>query len=130
MANLPASKPLVLIVEDEPDFREIIGRVLQEHGYEVQTAPCGEDGLKRYAELAPDVVLLDVHLPDMSGFDICRKIRAEGPRADTPILICTVRSEVAPVAEGLNSGATDYVIKPFQVDDLLERVAAALNAER
>lgn len=129
MAN-PATRPLVLIVEDEHDFRDLMTQVLEGNGYEVRSAPNGEDGLKLYSELAPDVVLLDVHLPDMSGFDICRKIRAEGPRADTPILICTVRSEVAPVAEGLNSGATDYVIKPFNVEDLLERVESALAAAR
>mgnify|MGYP001612631442 CR=1 FL=1 len=119
-------KRRILIVEDESDFRDLIGHLLSEKGYDVDTAANGEEGLRLYGELAPDLVLLDVHLPDMTGFEICRKIRAEGPRATTPILICTVRSEVAPVAEGLGSGATDYVIKPFQVSDLLDRISAAL----
>jgi DNA-binding response OmpR family regulator len=117
----------VLIVEDEADFRDLIGHVLEENGYRVSAAANGEDGLKLYEAGAPDLVLLDVHLPDMTGFEICRKIRDKGPRPDTPILICTVRSEVAPVAEGLGSGATDYVIKPFELSDLLRRVAAALG---
>ncbi len=117
----------ILIVEDEVDFRELLLHVLTEKGYRVSAAGNGEDGLRLYSEGAPDLVLLDVHLPDMSGFEICRKIRAEGPRPETPILICTVRSEVAPVAEGLSSGATDYVLKPFQVSDLLERIQTALS---
>jgi DNA-binding response OmpR family regulator len=121
-----AVKRRILIVEDESDFRDLIGHLLSEKGYDVKTAANGEEGLRLYSEVSPDLVLLDVHLPDMTGFEICRKIRAEGPRAATPILICTVRSEVAPVAEGLGSGATDYVIKPFQVNDLLDRISAAL----
>lgn len=121
-------KRRILVVEDESDFRDLIRHLLSEKGYDVNTAANGEEGLRLYSELAPDLVILDVHLPDMTGFEICRKIRAEGPRAETPILICTVRSEVSPVAEGLGSGATDYVIKPFQVGDLLERISTALAA--
>src|SRR5579883_516384 len=121
---MPGKK--ILIVEDEVDFRELLTHVLGQKGYDVTAAGNGEDGLSAYRDGSPDLVLLDVHLPDMSGFEICRKIRAEGPRPQTPILICTVRSEVAPVAEGLSSGATDYVLKPFQVSDLLERIETAL----
>lgn len=116
----------VLVVEDEVDFRELVEHVLRDKGYDVATAPNGAEGLQLYEAKPFDVVLLDVHLPDMTGFEICRRIRTQGPRPQTPILICTVRSEVAPVAEGLSSGATDYVIKPFQISDLLERIEAAL----
>ena len=122
------NRPRILIVEDEPDIRELVTHVLTDKGYEVEAAPNGEEGLRLYAERAPDLLLLDVNLPDMTGFEICRKIRLHGPRPQTPILICTVRSEVAPVAEGLSSGVTDYVIKPFLIADLLERIAAALAA--
>ena len=122
------TKRRILIVEDESDFRDLMSHVLSEHGFKVEAAPNGEEGLRLYAKFVPDLLLLDVHLPDMTGFEICRRIRAEGPRPKTPILICTVRSEVAPVAEGLSSGATDYVIKPFQISDLLERIEAALAA--
>lgn len=121
----------ILIVEDEADFRDLLRHVLEEKGHEVEAAGNGEEGLSLYRSAAPDLVLLDVHLPDMTGFDICRRIRAEGPRPETPVLMCTVRSEIAPVAEGLNSGANDYVIKPFAVSDLIERINAALSeAER
>src|SRR5688572_16243685 len=116
-----AAKPKILVVEDEEDFRQILVHLLQKEGYFAVSACNGEDGLKAYAKEAPDLVLLDVHLPDMTGFEICRKIRGEGPRPQTPIILCTVRSEVAPVAEGLGSGATDYVVKPFEIKDLMSR---------
>lgn len=117
----------VLIVEDEADFRDMLKHVLEHAGYNIAAASNGEEGLALYRQTAPDAVVLDVHLPDMSGFEICRKIRLEGPRPETPVLICTVRSEVAGVAEGLGSGATDYILKPFQVSDLLERLRGALH---
>ncbi len=122
------SKPKkVLVVEDEADFRDMLTQILERAGYAVSAAPNGEEGLALYRTAAPDVVILDVHLPDMSGFEICRQIRLQGPRPQTPILMCTVRSEVSGVAEGLGSGATDYVLKPFQVSDMLERVRRVLQ---
>lgn len=125
-----AAKTRILVVEDEADFRDLITHLLREKGFDVVAAANGEEGLRLYAECSPDLVLLDVHLPDMTGFEVCRRIRAEGPRPTTPVLLCTVRSEVAPVAEGLSSGADDYVIKPFQVCDLLERIRAALDKQK
>ena len=117
----------ILIVDDTPANLRLLGDLLTMKGYAVATAPNGEEGIRLYESGAPDLVLLDVHLPDMTGFEICRRIRTQGPRPQTPVLICTVRSEVAPVAEGLSSGATDYVLKPFQVSDLLERINTALS---
>ena len=125
-----APKTKILVVEDEEDFRTILIHLLQKEGYQAFSAGNGEEGLKAYVKEAPDLVLLDVHLPDMTGFDICRKIRAEGPRAKTPIILCTVRSEVAPVAEGLGSGADDYVVKPFEIRDLLDRISSALRGRQ
>jgi len=119
----------ILAVEDEEDYRALLEHVLREAGFEVVTAPNGEEGLEAYAAESPDLVLLDVNLPDMDGMEICRKIRAEGPRKDTPILFCTIRSAVGRVAEGLKSGGTDYVVKPFQVEDLLQRVNKALEKD-
>jgi DNA-binding response OmpR family regulator len=84
--------------------------------------------LALYREVAPNAVILDVNLPDMTGYEICRNIRDQGPRPDTPVLICSIRSEVSGVAEGLGCGATDYVIKPFEVKDLLDRLNRALQA--
>ena len=118
----------ILVVDDEADFLAIVSHILEKHGYRVVTAANGSEALERYAADKPDLVVLDANLPDMDGFEICRRIRANGPRPDTPILLCTVRSEVTPVAEGLSAGATDYILKPFEVTDLLERVGKALKA--
>jgi DNA-binding response OmpR family regulator len=120
----------ILIVEDDPDFQKMIIACLEHAGYKVRAAGNGEDGLALYAQCAPKAVVLDVNLPDMSGFDICRKIRADGPKPETPVIMCTVRSEIAGVAEGLGCGATDYVLKPFQMEDLLSRLRRAMDPEK
>ncbi len=120
----------ILVVEDEPDLQEILTHVLANAGYSVRAAGNGEEGLNLFDEFSPDLALLDVHLPDMSGFEVCRKIRQHKNRSKTPIIICTVRSETSGVAEGLDAGADDYVLKPFEVDDLLERVAEVFEKAR
>jgi DNA-binding response OmpR family regulator len=117
----------LLVVEDDEDFRAVLKDVLGGAGYEVHAAVNGEEGLALYAEKSPDLVVLDVHLPDMTGIDICRRIRGAGPRPGTPIILCTVRAEFGPVSEGLAAGADDYVVKPFEVHDLLARVESALK---
>ncbi|MEE8424245.1 MAG: response regulator [Elusimicrobiota bacterium] len=116
----------ILVVDDEEDFRSLLETVLKRAGYSVVTAESGESGLAAHKKESPDLIVLDVQMPDMGGFEVCRRIRADGPRKDIPILFCTVRSAVAPVAEGLNVGANDYVLKPFDTEDLLSRVEAAL----
>lgn len=117
----------ILVVEDEEDFRALLSGLLSKEGYAVATAENGEEGIAAYKREAPDLVILDVQLPDMEGFEICRRIRAEGPNSQVPVLFCTIRSAVAPVAEGLKAGATDYVIKPFETKDMLARVKKALS---
>jgi DNA-binding response OmpR family regulator len=117
----------ILVVEDEPEYRELAERVLSQAGYRVLTAGTGQAGLKAFRDEHPDLILLDVMLPDMVGFDLCRRIREDPSRGETPVLFCTVRSAVSSLAEGLKAGSTDYVIKPFDPKDLLERVRAALK---
>ena len=119
----------ILVVEDEEEYRLLLATVLGEAGYKVFAAGTGKKGLELFAANAPDLILLDVMLPDMVGFDFCRKIRAGAAAPETPILFCTVRSAVASLARGVREGATDYVLKPFVVPDLLKRVRAALRAE-
>lgn len=118
-------RPLILVVDDEHDFRAIATHVLERGGYEVVAAENGAEGLRLFKERAPDLMVLDGHLPDLDGFEICKRLRADG--AKTPILLCTVRSALSTVAEGIEAGATDYVLKPFAMEELLERVAAALR---
>lgn len=126
MPAAPAKKK-ILVVEDEPDYRVILRDILGKAGYAVLDATTGEKGLSLFREERPDLLLLDVMLPDMTGFDFCEKIRAGKLLARTPILFCTVRSAVSQLARGVKSGGTDYVIKPFVPEDLLARVRAALR---
>ncbi|MBI5242398.1 MAG: response regulator transcription factor [Elusimicrobia bacterium] len=116
----------ILIIEDEPDYLALLEHLLAGAGYSVVKAVNGEAGLKAFKEKKPDLVLLDLNLPDMDGLDVCRGIRAQEP-PKTPILLCSVRSAVASVGEGLKAGADDYVLKPYDEADLLARIKARLK---
>lgn len=119
----------ILVVDDEEEYRALLTRVLARAGYAVAAASNGAQALALYAEGEPDLVLLDVMLPDAIGFELGKKLRASG-RPKTPILFCSVRSAASSLAEGLRAGSADYVLKPFDPEDLLARVRAALRAER
>jgi len=122
-----SAKKKILVVEDEEEYRLLFGEVLGAAGYTVFAAPNGEEGLRLYAAEKPDLVILDVMLPDVLGFEFCQKVRDGKVRPNTPILFCTVRSAVSQLARGVKSGGTDYVLKPFAPEDLLARVRAALS---
>jgi DNA-binding response OmpR family regulator len=119
----------ILVVDDEEEYRLLLSRVLTAAGYEVFAAGTGQEGLKLFAARRPDLILLDVMLPDMLGFEFCRKIRGGSNAPGTPVLFCTVRSAVSSLARGIREGSTDYVIKPFVPKDLLKRVSAALSGK-
>lgn len=123
-------KKKILVVDDEEEYRALLCRVLGAAGYDVFSAGNGQDGLKLYASRSPDLVMLDVMLPDMLGFDFCRKIRGGDDAPQTPVLFCSVRSAVSSLARGIREGSTDYVIKPFVPEDLLKRVRAALEEKK
>ena len=123
----PVPGPLILVVDDERDFRAIVARVLERAGYEVVTAADGLEGLRVFSQRTPDLVVLDGHLPDIDGFEVCRRLRVLPHGKDVPVLLCTVRSALATVAAGFDAGATGYVLKPFEMEELLESVAAALK---
>jgi DNA-binding response OmpR family regulator len=116
--------PTVLVVEDEEHLRYTLAYNLRKAGYTVEVAATGPEALDRYGYMAIDLVLLDVMLPGLSGFDVCRQIR----RSSTiPILMLTARSDEIDTVVGLELGADDYIAKPFRVRELLARVAAALR---
>ena len=120
-------RPLVLVIDDEHDFLAIVSHVLDHGGYDVVSAGNGEDGLKMFDDYRPDLVVLDGNLPDLDGLEVCRRLRARETGKTVPVLMCTVRSALPIVGEGLASGVTDYVLKPFEMEELLERVASALK---
>jgi DNA-binding response OmpR family regulator len=121
---------LILVVDDEHDFRVIVSHVLTTGGYRVVTAADGLEGLRKFEESSPDLVVLDGNLPDIDGYEVCRRLRATPQGAEIPILMCTVRSAVATVSAGFEAGISGYVLKPFEMEELLERVGAALEAAR
>jgi two-component system response regulator RegX3 len=114
----------VLVVEDEPSLAESIAFALEVEGYEVVTAGSGREGIARARELNPALVLLDVMLPESSGLDVCRQIRAE---SDVPIIMLTARDSEADKVAGLELGADDYVTKPFSMRELVARVRAQIR---
>ncbi|MGW7004121.1 response regulator transcription factor [Streptomyces sp. NPDC054933] len=116
---------LALVVEDDATLAEALTTALEVHGYRVEAVGDGRLGLERIRTAAPDVVLLDVMLPELDGLTVCRRVRADGDR--TPILMLTARSAVADRIDGLDAGADDYLPKPFDLDELIARVRALLR---
>jgi DNA-binding response OmpR family regulator len=115
----------ILIVEDEQAVARGLEYGLREEGYRVILAGNGREGLAKALEEAPDLIILDIRLPDVSGFDVCREMRAHGLRQ--PILILTVRDEEADKVLGLELGADDYLTKPYSLRELISRVRALLR---
>jgi two-component system response regulator VicR len=115
----------VLIVEDEKNIVDILRFNLQREGYQTVETYDGEDGLNKALTLDPDLILLDVMLPKMNGFDVCHQLRAEG--RNVPVIILTAREEEADKVLGLEIGADDYITKPFSMRELIARVGANIR---
>ena len=114
----------VLIVEDDANIRELLHLYLEKDGYAVTIAADGGQGLEKFRAIKPDLVLLDVMMPVMDGWAVCKAIRAEG---DTPVIMLTAKGETDDKVMGLKAGADDYVTKPFEMKELLARIEAVLR---
>lgn len=114
----------ILVVDDEPQIRRVMRVILSGENYEVVEARSGDAALLRFREFLPDLVLLDLNMPGMSGLEACRAIREN---SDVPIVVLTVRREEEEKVEALDAGADDYVTKPFGKHELLARIRAALR---
>jgi two-component system phosphate regulon response regulator PhoB len=121
------SKPLVLVVEDEAPLVTMLRYNLERQGFRVEEAADGEEALEKIAERKPDLVLLDWMLPGVSGLEICRQLRRRNSTRELPVIMITARTEEQDAVRGLNTGADDYVTKPFSVDFLLARMRALLR---
>ena len=121
------SKPLVLVVEDEAALATMLRYNLEKQGFRVEEAADGQEALTRIAETLPDLVLLDWMLPDMSGLEVCRQIRRRPNTRDLPVIMVTARTEDQDAVRGLNTGADDYITKPFSMEALLARMRALLR---
>jgi two-component system OmpR family response regulator len=124
MSSRPAG-PVLLVVEDEPGLRDVLVNALRFAGFETVQAACGMDALRAVARHRPDLIVLDVLLPDLTGFEIVRQIRGTGQQ--TPVLFLTARDATEDKVHGLRIGGDDYVTKPFSLDEVLARVEALLR---
>jgi len=122
-----SSKPYVLIVEDEAALATMLRYNLEKQGFRVEEAVDGQEALTRIAEATPDIVLLDWMLPVMSGIEVCRQIRRRPATRDLPVIMVTARTEDQDAVRGLNTGADDYITKPFNMEALLARMRALLR---
>lgn len=117
-------QPMVLVVEDEPSFVEALKVGLAREGFRVQTAADGMEALERFDAIKPDLVLLDVMLPRLSGIDVCRQLRK---RSQVPIIMVTAKGAEIDTVVGLEVGADDYVTKPYRIRELVARMRAVLR---
>lgn len=117
----------ILAVDDEPDVLTIVQSALQSEGYEVETAANGQDCLEAAKANPPDLILLDVMMPGMSGFDVLRELKAHDPTSRIPIIMLTGLSERKKIQEALASGIDYYIIKPFDFHDLIIKVHQVLS---
>jgi len=114
----------ILVVDDEPQIRRVMRMALASQGFEVIEARSGEEGLEKFRERLPDLVLLDLNMPGIGGLETCRRIRLG---SEVPIIVLTVRSKEEEKVEALDAGADDYVTKPFGMKELLARIRAAIR---
>jgi two-component system OmpR family response regulator len=120
-----AEGPKVLVVDDEPNIRELVQVALNFHGFAVTTGATGEDALQLADAFRPDLIVLDVLLPDIDGFEVCRRLRSVAN--DVPVIFLTARDATADTVTGLTIGGDDYITKPFSVEALVARVRAVLR---
>ena len=122
--------PTVLIVEDEPSQREVLAYNLKAEGFEVITADNGDDALLLVEEQEPDLILLDWMMPNLSGIEVCRRLKSRRETRSIPILMLSARSEDVDKVRGLETGADDYLVKPYSVVELIARVRSHLRRTR
>ncbi len=122
--------PTVLLVEDEPAQREVLGYNLEAEGFRVSSASNGEEALLLVDEMRPDIIVLDWMMPNVSGIEVCRRLKSRADTRSIPIIMLSARSEEVDRVRGLETGADDYVIKPYSIVELMARVRAQLRRVR
>lgn len=127
---MSTDQPSVLLVEDEPAQREVLRYNLEADGFRVTSAENGEEALVLVNEAAPDLIVLDWMLPNVSGIEVCRQLKTRSDTRGVPIIMLSARSEEVDRVRGLETGADDYVIKPYSVIELMARIRAQLRRSR
>ncbi|HBS50605.1 MAG TPA: phosphate regulon transcriptional regulatory protein PhoB [Rhodobacteraceae bacterium] len=123
-------QPSVLVVEDEMAQRAVLSYNLEAEGFRVATAENGEEALLKVGEEAPDIIVLDWMMPNLSGIEVCRRLKSRGATRAIPIIMLSARSEEVDKVRGLETGADDYVVKPYSLVELMARVRAQLRRVR
>ena len=119
--------PKILIAEDEPDIRDLVAFTLRFAGYEVVAGNNGEEAVQMASREFPDLILLDVRMPRMTGYDACRAIKANPELKDIPVVFLSAKGQESEIQTGLDAGAEEYLLKPFAPDQLTDRVRAILS---
>lgn len=117
----------IFIAEDEHDIRELITFTLKFAGYEVVAAKDGQEALERVPEEMPDLILMDVRMPRMTGYEACRLLKAQEATKDIPLIFLSAKGQDAEVEEGLDAGAIEYLLKPFAPGELIDRIKDILD---
>jgi DNA-binding response OmpR family regulator len=117
----------ILIAEDEPDIRELVAFMLRFAGYEVVTASNGEEAVQGATREIPDLILMDVRMPRMTGYDACRIMKASPALHDIPVVFLSAKGQESEIQSGLDAGAEEYLLKPFSPDELTNRVRMILS---
>jgi DNA-binding response OmpR family regulator len=112
----------ILIAEDEPDIRELVAFTLRFAGHEVTTTANGEEALHQASQLIPDIIIMDVRMPRMTGYDACRAMKADNTLKNIPVVFLSAKGQDAEIQTGLDAGAEEYLLKPFAPDQLAARV--------
>jgi len=120
----------IVIAEDEPDIRELIAFTLRFAGYEVITGNNGEEGYQLTKSERPDLVMLDVRMPKLTGYEACKRIKAESELANIPVIFLSAKGQENEIEQGLAAGAEEYLLKPFAPDQLVDRVKTVLAKYR
>jgi DNA-binding response OmpR family regulator len=126
----PSTQKRILIVDDTTDILQVVSRRLQSWGYEVVTADSGEDGLRLAQEQLPDLILLDIMMPKMKGRDVCARLKTDPATKHIPVIFLTALGLADHVKAGMDLGADDYIVKPFEPAELKERITICLSRHR
>ncbi len=121
-------KNLIMLVDDEPNLRELLRQMLELGGFEVVEAEDGLEALEKLEEVVPDVMILDVMMPNLDGVSLCKRLRADSAYARLPIIMVSGKTQHKAVREGLAAGANQYLCKPITVQELLQSVRSLLPA--
>ena len=119
--------PKILVAEDERDIRELIGFSLRFADFEVVLTQNGEDAIEKASQEQPDLILLDVRMPRMSGYEACRRLKEDASTSEIPVVFLSAKGQEKEIEEGLDSGAVEYIVKPFAPDELADQVRDILR---